>query len=137
MVLSALAAQADGGAAVACASCYHPRGKVVGVPKWRLLLSQFASRRYRNLTGVPLWTFTCMVRVYRREVLERCPMTREGFVGVTEILLRAIRAGFSVAETPAALHRRQTGVSKMRTWRVGRQHLALMREWKMESGSDF
>lgn len=129
-VLTALAAQIDAGADVACASCYHPEGEVVGVPRWRLWLSQLASRRYRSLTAAPLHTFTCMVRVYRREVLARCPMTRGGFLGVTEVLLRALLAGYRIVETPAVLKRRRAGVSKMRTWRVGLQHLELMRSMR-------
>lgn len=127
--LSGLAAQLDAGADVACTSCYHPQGQVVGVPRWRLHLSQTASRLYRRLTRVPLHTFTGMVRVYRHEVLVRCPMARSGFLGVTEVLLKAIRAGYRVVEAPAVLRVRSAGTSKMRTFRVGKQHLRLMWDW--------
>ena len=126
-VLSKLALQIDAGADVACASCYHPDGGVDGVPPWRLWLSTLASRSYRRLTRAPLHTFTCMVRVYRKEVLAQCVPERGGFLGVTEVLLRALSRGYRVVETPAVLRRRQSGHSKMRVLRVGWQHLNLMR----------
>lgn len=125
-VLLPLAAALDAGADVACASCYHPDGRVVGVPAWRLWLSGLASRIYRRVTGAGIHTFTCMVRVYRREVLASCWPRRGGFVGVTEILLRALARGHRVAEVPATLHRRRAGQSKMRVLRVGLAHLGLM-----------
>ena len=132
-VLSRLAEMCDGGADVACASCYHPEGGVEGVPRWRLGLSRLASRGYRRLSGARIHTFTCMVRVYRREVLERCRPVRGGFLGVTEVILQALRAGYRVEEAPAVLRRRRLGQSKMRTLRVGLRHLGLMRAlWRGE-----
>ncbi len=126
-VLLPLAAAIDAGDAdLALASCYHPLGGVEGVPRWRLWLSRLASRGYRLTTGAPLHTFTCMVRVYRRAVLEACVPARGGFLGVTEVLLAAIRRGHRVVEVPAVLRRRRAGQSKMRLLRVGFGHLRLM-----------
>jgi dolichol-phosphate mannosyltransferase len=125
-LLGELARACDEGADVALASCYHPRGGVEGVPRWRLLLSRLASRGHRLTSGARLHTFTSMVRVYRREVLERCWPQRGGFVGVTEVLLRALRAGCRVVEVPAVLRRRRAGASKMRVLRVALAHLGLM-----------
>lgn len=129
-VLLELAEQLDAGADVALASCHHPGGAVEGVGPLRLELSRLASRAYRVTTGAPLHTFTCMVRVQRREVLARCRPRRGGFVGVTEALLRALRAGFVVVERPAVLRRRRAGQSKMRVLRVGLSHLGLMAAYR-------
>jgi dolichol-phosphate mannosyltransferase len=125
-LLGKLAAACDSGADVAVSSCYHGDGAVEGVPKWRLWLSRGASLGHRLTSGARLATFTGMVRVYRREVLERCWPTRGGFVGVTEVLLRALRAGYRVAEVPAVLRQRSAGVSKMRVLRVAWGQLGLM-----------
>jgi dolichol-phosphate mannosyltransferase len=125
-ILSQLAAACDAGADVATASCYHPEGAVEGVPPWRLWLSKAASLGHRLASGARLHTFTCMVRVQRREVVDRCRASRGGFVGVTETLLRALRAGYRVVEVPATLRVRHGGQSKMRVIRVGLAHLRLM-----------
>ena len=118
-LLSQLAAEVDAGADVACASPYHPGGGVEGVAGWRLLLSKSASLAWRWASGAhQVHTFTSMVRVWRRECLERCAPTRGGFLGVTETLVRAIRQGARVAEVPAVLRRRRVGYSKMLIGRV-------------------
>lgn len=125
-LLATLADACDRGADVAVASCYHPSGGVEGVPRWRLLFSRAASFGHRLSSGCRLHTFTSMVRVYRREVLERCRPARGGFVGVTETLLRALRQGYRVVEVATVLRPRRAGVSKMRVARVTFAHLGLM-----------
>jgi hypothetical protein len=82
-----------------------------------------ASRGYRLLTRSPIHTYTCMVRVYRRAVLEACRPRNAGFLGVTEVLLAALQRGYRVAEVPATLSRRRQGQSKMRVLAVGLGHL--------------
>ncbi|MEM7200400.1 MAG: glycosyltransferase [Planctomycetota bacterium] len=124
-LLLQLAAQVDAGADVALASCYHPSGSVEGVEGWRLLLSRTASLAYRLGSGHRLCTFTSMVRVYRREVLDAGEPRRGGFLGVTEVLLRALRQGYRVVEVPATLSRRRVGQSKMRIVRVSLAHVGL------------
>lgn len=125
-VLRRLALLIDAGADIALSSCYHPEGGVEGVARWRLMLSRFASRFYRRTTGCPVHTFTSMVRVYRREVLERCVPIEGGFHGIAEVLLQAIVSRYQIAEAPAVLHRRLVGESKMKVLRTGIGHLRLM-----------
>ncbi len=124
-----LAEQLDAGAELALASCYHPEGEVEGVSRFRLGLSAIASRLYRLLTGAELHTYTCMLRAYRREQLLACRPERGGFIGVTEVLLRALRREQRCAEIPALLRRRRQGQSKMRVFGVGLGHLGLMGAW--------
>lgn len=130
-ILSELVARLDGGADVALTSCYHPDGGIEGVPAWRLALSKAASSIYRWLTRGQLHTYTSMVRAYRREVLAQCAPQRGGFLAVTEVLLRALRAGFRCVEVPAILARRRTGQSKMRIVRVAFGHAGLASAWKL------
>jgi hypothetical protein len=96
------------------------------VPRWRRALSALASLAYRRATRAPLHTFTSMVRVYRRSVLEDCTPQHAGFLGVTEVLLQAIERGYRAIELPAVLRRRRAGQSKMRVLRVGLGHLGLL-----------
>ncbi|MHC5063267.1 MAG: glycosyltransferase family 2 protein [Planctomycetota bacterium] len=124
-----LADELDRGADLALASCYHPQGEVEGVSGFRLALSAIASRLYRALCGGGLHTYTCMLRAYRRELLSACKPQRGGFLGVTEVLLRALRAKKRCVEIPAVLRRRRQGQSKMRIFAVGLGHLGLMGAW--------
>jgi len=126
LLLLRLADIVEEGADLALASCYHPQGALVGVPGWRSLISRIASRGYRLATGLPLHTYTSMVRVWRREALEACKPRRRGFAGVTESLLLALIQGRRVEEWPASMCRRRRGQSKMRVIRVGLEHLGLM-----------
>ena len=124
-ILEVLARAVDDGADVAIASCYHPDGQVEGVAGFRRFLSSLASRAYQRLTGTPIHTFTCMVRVYRRPVLDACAPRHQGFLGVTEVLLAAIQRGYKLVEVPSTLNRRRRGQSKMRVMSVGVGHLGL------------
>jgi dolichol-phosphate mannosyltransferase len=126
-LLPELAAALDEGADVAWASCHHPAGRMEGVPWLRRLLSRGASRLYGLATGRrQVHTFTCMVRVQRREDALRTWPERPGFLGVTEQLLRTLAAGSIARELPATLRARRTGRSKMRIVPVIRAHLGLI-----------
>jgi dolichol-phosphate mannosyltransferase len=116
----------ESGADVATGSPYHPQGQVVNAVGWRLLLSHGASQLYRWVSGERLFTFTSLMRAYRRPVIEEVKFSESGFVSVAEILLRAIRAGYRVVEVPMALHTRVSGSSKMKIARTITAHLGLM-----------
>lgn len=111
---------------LATASPYHPDGGVENVIGWRLFLSRGASWMYRLVCSNQLYTYTSMMRAYRRPVIETVRVESEGFAGVTEILLQASRQGYRVAEVPMVLRSRVTGVSKMRVMRSIKMHLTLM-----------
>jgi hypothetical protein len=52
--------------AMVTASPYHPSGRVLNVPRWRLFLSKNLSALYRRVCRHKLWTYTSCFRVYRR-----------------------------------------------------------------------
>jgi dolichol-phosphate mannosyltransferase len=108
---------------IVTASPYHPKGRVINVPEWRLFLSKGLSLLYRLILPQKLYTYTSMVRAYRREVLETVPITYPGFLGLVEIVAEAMLRGYKVVECPAELSRRQFGQSKMRVARVIWSHL--------------
>lgn len=109
------------------ASPYHPEGHALNVPAWRLFLSRSLSRAYRQIVDAPICTFTSCCRVYRRSVFAPMELEHEDFLGIAEMLLRAGMQGSSIVELPATLESRMFGQSKMKTARVIRGHLGLLR----------
>lgn len=108
------------------ASPYHPDGRVLNVPGWRLLLSRNLSRMYSALLGSRLYTYTSCCRVYRKSAFAGMELHNSGFLGVAELLLQLLLAGGRVVEHPATLESRLFGVSKMRTLRTIRGHLGVL-----------
>lgn len=109
-------------------SPYHPQGRVLNVPKWRLIISKFASHTYRLAMRTRLHTYTSCFRVYRRSSVSGIKLLNPGFVGVTEMLWRLERLGGKTVEVPAVLNVRQFGQSKMRVMQVTFAHLGLLRK---------
>ncbi|MBL8056225.1 MAG: glycosyltransferase family 2 protein [Anaerolineales bacterium] len=114
---------------IVTASPYHPAGGVKDVPEYRLVLSQGASFLYRLLVEWRLHTWTCLYRAYRREVLQTIQFASTGFLAGTELLVKALLAGYRVAEYPAVLHSRVAGQSKAKVARIISAHLGF--QWQV------
>jgi dolichol-phosphate mannosyltransferase len=108
---------------VATGSPYHPRGGVVGVPRWRLVLSRGLSRLYWLVAPLKLWTYTSMFRAYRRAGLLSITWLSDGFLSTSEILMESAASGLTIYELPTTLSTRRYGQSKIRILRVMRDHL--------------
>jgi polysaccharide deacetylase family protein (PEP-CTERM system associated) len=108
------------------ASPYHPAGRVLNVPAWRLSLSRGASFLYRRVLRQKLHTYTSCFRVYRRQAVAGLPLCEEGFLGVAEMLARLDLQGSTVVEHPATLEVRLLGCSKMKVLRSVAGHLKLL-----------
>lgn len=124
-LLACLGPQVD----IVTASPYHPAGAVKDVPRYRLVLSQGASFLYRLLVAWRIHTWTCLHRAYRREVLQTIQFESPGFLAGTELLVKALLAGYRVAEFPAILHSRVAGQSKAKVVRIIRAHLGF--QWRV------
>ncbi|WP_026369851.1 glycosyltransferase family 2 protein [Kallotenue papyrolyticum] len=111
---------------IVTASPYHPRGGVMNVPAYRLVLSRGASVLYRLIVGGQVHTYTALFRAYRREVLEQVPVRSDGFLAVAQLLAEALLSGYSVAEYATVLHVRRYGQSKARVARITGAHLRYM-----------
>ena len=109
--------------AIVTASPYHPDGKVVGVPGYRVFLSRGSSLLYRILLNWHTHTYTAVYRVYRREVISQVPFAADDFLGGTELMVKAMLKGYQVEEFPAVLHRRAFGVSKAKLLKTIVSHL--------------
>ncbi|HEX6898982.1 MAG TPA: glycosyltransferase [Thermoanaerobaculia bacterium] len=114
------------GADLVTASPYHPAGRVLNVPAWRLALSRGASFLYRQVLRQKLATYTSCFRVYRRSAVAGLRLREEGFLGVAEILARLDLAGARIVEHPATLDVRLLGQSKMKVLRSVLGHLRLL-----------
>jgi polysaccharide deacetylase family protein (PEP-CTERM system associated) len=107
-------------------SPYHPQGRVVNVPRWRLALSKSASLLYRQVLRQKLHTYTACFRVYRRSALANILLEEPGFLGMPEMIGKMDLAGHQVREIPATLEARLLGRSKMKLLPGILGHLALM-----------
>ena len=108
---------------IVTASPYHPDGGVIGVPRYRLLLSKGSSLLYRILVNWDVHTYTCLFRAYRAEVVKTIAFKSDGFLAGTELLVHAMLRGYRIAEFPAVLHRRVYGVSKAKIMKTILSHL--------------
>jgi dolichol-phosphate mannosyltransferase len=89
---------------------------VVNWPISRLLLSYFANRYARWVTGLKLWDATGGFKVYRRTVLQAINLDdvrSNGYAFQIEMSFRAWRKGFRIVEIPIVFVDRTEGTSKM------------------------
>lgn len=121
--IPALISSMNNGADVITASPYHPQGEVVGVPAYRVFLSRGSSLLYRILLQWNIYTYTALFRGYRREVIEQIPFHADDYLAGTELMVKAMLKGYTVAEYPAVLHRRVFGISKARLLQTILSHL--------------
>lgn len=107
-------------------SPYHPLGRVLNVPNWRLALSKTASFLYGHVLRQKLHTYTSCFRVYRRSAVVSLQPREGGFLGVPEILGLLDLRGSKIEECPATLEVRIFGESKMKIARTILGHLYLL-----------
>jgi len=101
---------------VATGSRYLTGVNVVNWPMSRLLLSYFANKYARWVTGLPVTDATSGFKCFRREVLEAIDFSEvdsTGYAFQIEMSFRAWKLGYSVCEIPIVFVDRDTGESKM------------------------
>ncbi len=114
------------GVDVVVGSPYHPKGKCLGVPGYRFLLSKWLSLIYSFLLKSDIHTYTGLFRAYRRSVLDELHFVSDGFVALAEILIKIILGGKKVVEYPTTLCVRQYGESKLKILKTIFEHLKLI-----------
>ncbi len=123
------------GADMAIGSRYVKGVNVVNWPMSRVLMSYFASKYVRLVTGIAVQDATAGFVCYRRRVLDTIPLDRIRFVGYAfqiEMKFTAIKYGFKVVEVPIIFTDRTEGVSKMST-RIFREAFFGVIQMKMSS----
>jgi dolichol-phosphate mannosyltransferase len=107
---------AEGGNDVAIGSRYSTGVNVVNWPMSRVLMSYYASKYVRCITGMRIADSTAGFKCYRRKVLEKIlaePIKFVGYAFQIEMKFRAWKYGFKIAEVPIIFTDRTHGVSKM------------------------
>jgi dolichol-phosphate mannosyltransferase len=107
---------AEDGGDVAIGSRYVSGINVVNWPMSRVLLSYFASRYVRIVSGIKIHDTTAGFKCYRREVLETIDLDNIKFKGYAfqiEMKYTAYKSGFVLKEIPIIFINRMEGTSKM------------------------
>jgi dolichol-phosphate mannosyltransferase len=101
---------------LAIGSRYLHGVSVVNWPLRRIVLSMFANRYIRTITGLSPHDCTSGFRVWRREALARLAIENartSGYAFLTEMLFTAGRAGCRMTEIPIVFVERREGTSKV------------------------
>ena len=104
------------GADLAIGSRYKSGVNVVNWPMGRVLMSFYASKYVRFITGLPVRDATAGFVGYKKEVLETIELDKIRFKGYAfqiEMKFNAWKMGFKIEEMPIVFTDRQKGSSKM------------------------
>ena len=121
---------ATGGADLSIGSRYVSGVNVVNWPMGRVLMSYFASKYVRLITGLSIHDTTAGFVCYRRRVLATIPLERVRFKGYAfqiEMKFTAVQCGFRVQEVPVIFVNRELGTSKMNSSIFGEAMFGVMR----------
>ncbi len=106
---------AEDGGDVAIGSRYVSGVNVVNWPMGRVLMSYFASKYVRIITGLPVHDTTAGFKCYRRQVLETIDLDNIRFKGYAfqiEMKFTAYKCGFKIIEVPVIFINRELGTAK-------------------------
>ena len=107
---------AENGFDLAVGSRYSSGVNVVNWPMKRVLLSYFASKYVRFVTGIPIHDTTAGFVCYKKEVLKKIPLDNIKFVGYAfqiEMKFLTWKYKFKTTEVPIIFTDRTLGQSKM------------------------
>jgi glycosyltransferase involved in cell wall biosynthesis len=123
------------GAELVIGSRYRHGGRVENWPFRRVMLSAFANKYIRAVTGLSVRDCTSGYRCWRRSTLANLRLdsiTSEGYAFLTEVIFQAAAAGTRIAEVPIVFVERRQGASKLSSsvlleslktpWRLTRAH---------------
>ena len=120
----------DDGADVAIGSRYVSGVNFVNWPIGRVLMSYFASKYVRLVTGFNVHDTTAGFKCYKRRVLETIQLDKIRFKGYAfqiEMKYTAYKIGFKIKEVPVVFVNRREGVSKMNGGIFGEAFFGVMR----------
>lgn len=120
----------EDGADVVVGSRYVSGVNVVNWPMERVLMSYFASKYVRIVTGIPVHDTTAGFVGYRSRVLKALPLDNIRFKGYAfqiEMKFTAYKYGFKIVELPIIFVNRMLGTSKMNSGIFGEALFGVMR----------
>jgi dolichol-phosphate mannosyltransferase len=121
---------ADEGYDLAIGSRYISGVNVVNWPMGRVLMSYFASKYVRFITGFKVHDTTAGFKCYKRRVLETIDLDKIRFKGYAfqiEMKFTTYKCGFKIKEVPVIFVNRVEGVSKMNSGIFGEAFFGVMR----------
>jgi dolichol-phosphate mannosyltransferase len=107
-------------------SPYHPKGKVEGINKARLILSYFSNYIYRKITNKNIYNFTSIFKMYRLNKIAHIKLENKGFVSVSELFIKSLNEKAVSKEFPCILTIRNLGESKIRIFQSIINHIKFM-----------
>ena len=120
----------DEGYDLAIGSRYISGVNVVNWPMGRVLMSYFASKYVKFVTGFPIHDTTAGFKCYKRRVLQTIELDKVRFKGYgfqIEMKFTAWRIGFKIKEVPVIFVNRKEGTSKMSGGIFGEAFFGVMR----------
>ena len=112
-------------------SRYVEGGRVKNWPRRRRMLSAFANRYVRTITGLSMRDCTSGFRCWNRTLLSALDLrdvTSDGYAFLVELAWKAERHGSRVVEVPITFVERREGASKL-SWRVIAESIVL--PWRL------
>jgi len=112
-MLDRMVALARAGCDIVCASRFMPGGAMVGCPLLKAVLVRSANFTLRHVARLPTTDASNGFRMFSRRVVERIPVESEaGFCYSIELLVKAHRLGWRIAEVPVRWFERRHGASR-------------------------
>jgi dolichol-phosphate mannosyltransferase len=114
-MLDRMVALAREGCDIVCASRFMPGGAMVGYPPLKAALMRTANFTLRHLARLPTTDATNGFRLFSRRVVDRIAVeSDQGFCYSIELLVKAHRLGWRIAEVPVQWFERRHGESRFR-----------------------
>lgn len=126
------------GADMTIGSRYVKGVNVVNWPMGRVLMSYYASKYVRVVTGLPVADTTAGFVCYRRRVLESLDLDKIQFKGYAfqiEMKFKTFKKGFKIEEVPIVFVNRVLGTSKMSSGIFGEAMFGVVKlRWQSLTG---
>jgi hypothetical protein len=117
-LLDRMAALANEGCDIVCASRFMPGGAMQGCPWLKAVLVRTGAFTLHRLARLPTHDPTSGFRLFSRRVVERIEVeSTQGFCYSIELLVKAHRLRWRVGEVPALWYERRAGQSRFRVLR--------------------
>lgn len=117
--IDAMSTMIQQGNDIVCASRFMKGGKKIGGPLIKTLLTRIANFTLYTISGIPTHDSTNAFKMYRREIFKNIKIeSTGGFEYSLEIILKAFKKGYKIAEIPTVWNDRETGKSnfKLLSW---------------------
>ena len=121
-----LAALETSGADVVVGSRDVAGAEIVGIPRWKRVLSRLVNSALGRLTGCPASDKTSGFRVYRGDALRRLRVRSGGYSFLADLLLQASALGMKIHEEPIRFVYRVAGRSKLPFARTSLDYVRLL-----------